>query len=261
MRSQEHEEEGSLVLTPKSPPPRKVSYTMKEWPASEQPRERLARYGASALADSELLSLLIGTGMQGKSALDLAKTAFVLVEESGGWDKVTVQQLVTLKGLGRAKSAVIMAGFELGKRLSLASPRRKQWRFSGSRQSFEFCRPHLSGLQQEAFLVIGIDAKNRLIGSRLISLGTLTQSLVHPREVFQPVLAMRAAALIIAHNHPSGDPSPSPEDGEVTRRLKGCAEILALPLVDHLVVGHDRYFSYADANWPGMVSLQNNPPK
>ena len=118
---------------------------------------------------------------------------------------------------------------------------------------------------QEAFLVVGVDAKNRLVGSRLVSLGTLTQSLVHPREVFHPILAMRAAGFILAHNHPSGDPAPSPEDNLVTvlagrpgpevtagRALLDGADLLALPLIDHLIVGKERYFSYADADWPGV---------
>jgi DNA repair protein RadC len=228
-----------------------ASYPISQWPEAERPRERLTRYGAAALNDSELLALLVRTGSRGHSALDLAKQAMAQAETCGGWDKMTVQQLGGVPGLGPAKAALILAGLELGRRQSL-QVRRKVWRFSGSRASFDYCREHLAGQPQEAFLVIGVDARNRLVGSRVISIGTLTQSLVHPREVFQPILAMRAAGLILAHNHPSGDPTPSPEDGAVTRRLKDCADLLALPLLDHLVVGKDRYFSYADAGWPGI---------
>lgn len=227
-----------------------VHYPISAWPHSERPRERLSQWGPQALGDAELMALLIHTGSGKRSALDLAKQCLAMAQEAGGWEKVTAGDLCDLPGIGPAKSAVILASLEFGRRQALQSGRAKAWRFSGSRQTFEFCREHLAGRPQEAFLVAGLDAKNRLLGSRVISLGTLTQSLVHPREVFHPIISMRAAGLILAHNHPSGDPSPSPEDHEVTRRLKGCADLLAITLVDHLVVGKDRYFSYADANWP-----------
>lgn len=112
-------------------------------------------------------------------------------------------------------------------------------------------RPCFEGLDREQFLVAGLDAKHRIIGLNIVSIGSLTLAIVHPREVFKPLILMNAAAFICAHNHPSSDPTPSPEDRVLTQRLRHGAELLGITLLDHLVLGEDRYFSFADQGWPG----------
>ncbi len=155
-----------------------------------------------------------------------------------------------VRPLAPAFCRCILVG-ESGQPYNPAAPM-KRHNFSGSRQTFNYFveAGQLLGRPEEIFMVAAVDAKNRLLAGVQISQGTATQSLVHPRELFRVALLASACGIIIAHNHPSGDPTPSPEDNEVTRRMKACADLMAINLVDHVICGAERYFSYADAGWP-----------
>jgi len=218
------------------------------WPAGERPQERLLSRGAKSLGEAELLALLLRTGGRGQSAVELARLVQARVEQAGGWGPLGAGGLMRLPGLGPAKAALLLAAVELGRR-SACAPAQPGERIITSRQAYEACRQDLEACQQESLLVLALDAKHRLLGRKTVALGTLTQSLVHPREVFRPALEWNAAAVLVAHNHPSGDPQPSAEDHQVTRRLRQAAALLGLGLLDHLVVGKGSYFSYADRAW------------
>lgn len=213
---------------------------MRDMLPAERPRERLARFGAEKLADEELLAVLLRTGYAGRSALDLARRLLRRFPR-GGLSRLPVESLRRLKGLGLSRAAAVAAAAELGRRWmdedavepALEQPARvwehmHEWR----------------GRRKEHFVAFYLDARNALIHRETVSIGTLTASLVHPREVFGPAVERRAAAVIVSHNHPSGDLRPSPQDRETTRRIARAGRILGIPLIDHVVVTQDAYFSF-----------------
>jgi DNA repair protein RadC len=207
----------------------------------DRPRERLESLGPQALSDAELVALVLRTGTRGRDALALARE---LLDRHGG-----LQQLARagapgrdVPGLGPAKAAALRACVELGRRLAAGrlgpgDPVR------GPADVHRHLHPHLRHVRHERFGVLLLDGRHRLIRQEIVSQGTLTASLVHPREVFRPALQEAAAALILVHNHPSGDPTPSAEDREVTRRLARAGEILGVRVLDHVIVAERGYCS------------------
>lgn len=221
--------------------------TIKDWPAEDRPREKLLDQGAGALSDTELLAILLRTGnaSTGESAVDHARLLLNEFKGLKGIESAPIRELRALKGIGPAKIAQVKAGLEIGRRLAqtrweAGSPLRS------SEDVFRHFRERLEKEKREIFYVILLTNKNRKIQEVKISEGSLTASLVHPREVYNPVIRESAAAVIFVHNHPSGDPSPSPEDLEITRRLKEVGELMGVRVLDHVVIGHDRYFSFSD---------------
>jgi DNA repair protein RadC len=218
--------------------------SIKEWPEEDRPREKLLGRGAEALTDAELLAILLRTGNAGVSALDHAR---ILLSQFGGIkgiDSAPAKELGTIKGIGPAKCAQLKAGLEIGRRLG-----REKWEVGRALRSSEDVFRHFAELEKEKreiFYVVLLNNKNRKIREVKISEGSLTASLVHPREVFNPVIRESAAAVIFVHNHPSGDPAPSPEDIEITRRLKQVGDVMGVRVLDHVVIGRDRYYSFSD---------------
>jgi DNA repair protein RadC len=204
--------------------------------ADERPRERLRARGADALASDELIALLLRTGARGQPALELARR---LLARFGTLDELARAgdaELASLGGLGPAKIGALRAAFELGARRASA-PLPQGVRLESPSQVFAHFGPRLRALRHERFLALLLDSRHRLIREVEVSRGSLNQSLVHPREVFAPALREAAAALLVVHNHPSGDPEPSQEDREVTRRLYRAGELLGIRLLDHVVIG------------------------
>jgi len=210
-------------------------------PRPEGPRERLASRGAEALSPGELVALLLRTGHRGE---DAQRVAHGLLARCGGLDRLESApacEMAAVPGVGPAKAASLVAAFELGRRCAashlpegaaLRSPEDVFRRFSAA----------LRRLDHERFVVVLLDGRHRVLGEETVSRGTLTASLVHPREVFRPALRASAAAVILVHNHPSGDPTPSAEDRSVTERLAEAGEILGVRVLDHVVVA-ERGFS------------------
>lgn len=221
--------------------------TIKDWPEEDRPREKLLDRGAGSLSDTELLAILLRTGnaSTGESAVDHARRLLKEFKGLKGIDTAAIHELRTFKGIGPAKIAQLKAGLEIGRRLA-----RTRWEagspLRSSEDVYRHFREHLEKEKREIFYVVLLTNKNRKIGDVKISEGSLTASLVHPREVFNPVIRESAAAVIFVHNHPSGDPAPSPEDLEITRRLKEVGELMGVRVLDHVVIGHERYFSFSD---------------
>jgi DNA repair protein RadC len=220
---------------------------IKDWPEEDRPREKLLNRGADSLTDAELLAILLrtGNGSTGQSALDHARVLLKQFDGFAGIDRASAAEIRTVKGIGPAKMAQLKAAAEIGRRLG-----QKKWEAGKSLRSSEevFChfRGRLASQKHELFYVVLLNNKNRKIRDVKISEGSLTASLVHPREVFNPVIRESAAAVIFVHNHPSGDPAPSPEDVEITRRLKEVGEVMGIRVLDHVVIGRDRYYSFSD---------------
>ncbi len=221
--------------------------TIKDWPEEDRPREKLLDKGAEALTDAELLAIILRTGnaSTGETALDHARVLLTQFGGLKGIDGASIRELGAVKGIGPAKTAQLKAGLEIGRRMGQES-----WKVGESLRSsedvFRHFRERLEKEKREIFYVVLLTNKNRKIREVKVSEGSLTASLVHPREVYNPVIRESAAAVIFVHNHPSGDPAPSPEDLEITRRLKEVGEVMGVRVLDHVVVGHDRYFSFSD---------------
>lgn len=229
-----------VVLLPQSSP-QALRSAEEDWP-----RERLVMQGASVLSDAELLALLLRTGAKHKDVMDVARG---VLQSLGGLDgllRATDRELCALDGVGPAKSATLQAALELGKRV--ASRRlRPGASIRSASDVFAHYYPQLRTLAHERFLILVLDGRHRILKEVTVSQGTLTASLVHPREVFRAALRETAAAIILVHNHPSGDPSPSAEDREITLRLVSAGEILGIKVLDHLVIGEQGFVSFLEA--------------
>lgn len=212
----------------------------------EWPRERLQRDGARALSAVDLVALVLRTGDRARDAWSLAHQ---LVDREGGLVAlagVSLRELEATSGVGPAKSASLMAAFELGRRLASTPLERGQSIRSPADVQRHF-QPRIRDRQRESFHALMLDGRHRLVAVDEVSVGTLTASLVHPREVFREAIRHAAAALLLAHHHPSGDPSPSPEDRAVTTRLVAAGRLLGIRVVDHVIVAERGYFSFREA--------------
>ena len=219
---------------------------MKLLPADDRPREKLIEHGPDILSNSELLAILIRTGTTERSALDIARE---LTDNGGLYSNIaqarSVADLSKIKGLGPAKAATILAAVELGRRVAGADPQKKV-KLSSPEACVNYLMPRMRYEQQEKFLVLLLDSKNQLLKCQQVSEGTLNASVVHPREVFAPAMLHRAACVLAAHNHPSGDPAPSIEDRKLTQALEATGTVMGIPLLDHIIIGDGRYFSFRE---------------
>ena len=214
--------------------------TIKQLPPETRPRERLARVGSSALSDVELIAILLRTGMRNRSALELAQDILANFKGVADLSRARHADLRAIKGVGAGKAAQILAAVELGRRV-LGNGRKPGSRLSSPKEVYDFLSPAMKGLAKEKFVVVYLDNKNRYLDQETVSVGILDSAHAHPREVFQGAIAAGAKSLIVGHNHPSGDPTPSKEDKEITKRLQSCGKILGIELLDHIIVG-DRDF-------------------
>ena len=206
---------------------------------ADRPRERLWHHGVTTLGDAELLAILLGTGIRARPALAVAAE---LIASAGGiaqLARASPRELALTAGIGTARATQIAAAFELGRR-SLSSSQRRET-LGHPEDIFRICEPRVAGLSQEVFIVVGMDIRNGLLDVVEVARGHVHGVEVHPREVFRPLVRMAAAAGVIVHNHPSGDPTPSPQDIELTRRMFAVGDLLGIPLIDHVVIG-DRAF-------------------
>ncbi|MEX2284734.1 MAG: DNA repair protein RadC [Gemmatimonadota bacterium] len=222
-------------------------YGIHRWPLRERPRERLQDSGPAALSNRELLAILIGSGMEGRSAVDVAGD---LLDTMGGSLRRLAgserADMTRVPGIGPAVAARLTAALELGRRLAREGPLQRE-RIHGPKDVYERCAPSLRDLPQEEFHVLLVNTQNALLRELVITRGTLDTSVVHPREVFRAAIAESAAAVILVHNHPSGDPVPSPEDRAVTSQLADAGRLIGIPVLDHIVVGDSSYVSFVES--------------
>ena len=226
-----------------------TTYHMKELPPEDRPREKLIKNGAAALTDSELLAILIGSGTPEKSALDIARD---LTADNGILKNIAlvhdVKELAKTKGLGRAKASIIIAALELGRRIASAEPLLRD-SITSPEDGVALLMPRLRYEAKEHFLVVLLNSKNKVLEIKQISEGSLNSSVVHPREVFAPAVLHHAAAILTAHNHPSGDPTPSKEDKDLTNTLVQAGKYMGIPVLDHIIIGDARYFSFKEHSY------------
>jgi DNA repair protein RadC len=219
-----------------------TTYRIRDLPAGERPRERLAATGPQALSTAELIAVLLRTGGRGRSAL---QTAQALVQETGGLlglRKATLPDLCAIPSIGSSKASLILAAVELGRRIAVSEAEEAPT-VSSPAAAAALLQYEMAGLEQEHLRTILLDARNRLIRVREVYRGSLTTSLIRTGEVFRDAIRANAAGMIVVHNHPSGDPSPSPEDLAVTRNLVEAGRLLDIPVLDHLVIGRGRFVS------------------
>lgn len=217
---------------------------IRDMPAAERPRERLEKYGAETLGTHELVAILFRTGTHDRSVLDVAAAVVADAGGAAGLREKTLAELAEKNGVGKAKAATLLAAIELGKR-ALRDDRGAP-RIASAGDVFLLLRDEFAPLRQETTVALYLDAKLRLLAQRTLFVGSLNQSLVHPREVFKYAVKYSAYQVILAHNHPSGDPAPSPQDLDVTTRFRAIGELLGIRLADHVVIAGDRYVSIGE---------------
>lgn len=213
----------------------------------DRPRERLLRRGVQRIGDAELLALLLGTGVRARPALAVATD---LVRATGGiaaLARASPHELAQVRGIGQARAARLVAAFEIGRRAIQNEQHREA--LGRAEDVFQLVGPQLAGLQQEVFLAIGIDIRNRLLDVVEVARGSVASVDVHPREVFRPLIRMAAAGAVVVHNHPTGDPTPSEEDLALTVRLRQIGDLIGIPIIDHVIIGDARFRSVAE--WLG----------
>lgn len=228
-----------------------MSGGIKNWPQGERPREKLLQLGTSSLSDAELLALVLGSGnpASSHSAVDLGRELLLEFKALRSLADASCAELQRVKGVGPAKATSLKAALELARRINIQDrPIESFTRFTSASQVFE----HLNldyefrNIRKEYFMALLLDGKNRILKRVQISEGSLNQSIVHPREVFNVAVRDSAAALILLHNHPTGDPTPSTEDLEVTRRLREAGELMGIKVLDHIIIGEGSFYSFAE---------------
>ncbi len=217
--------------------------TIKRMPLSERPREKMLTYGCQSLSNAELLAIILSTGTKDKTAIDLA-TAMLNMSNEGlrSLTDCTIEELNQIKGVGLAKSSQVIAAVELGRRIALTT-KVNNYKIKGPEDVSNLLMEEMRYLKKEAFNIILLNTKHDVIAVENISIGSLNASIVHPREVFNRAIKRSSSGIILAHNHPSGDPKPSGEDINITKRLIEAGNIIGINVLDHVIIGDGTFFS------------------
>lgn len=220
------------------------NFSIKKWPEGERPREKLIQFGAESLTDAELLAILLRVGKAGSSAIDMGRQLIDKLNGISGIDRAHVEDLLSFKGLGLAKTAQLKAAIEIGKRVRRQNA--LPMSFDSPQSIATFCFPKVEGKRHEIFFALLLDGQNNLLAERVISEGIPTQTVVYTRKVMEEALRLSASAIVVVHNHPSGRATPSDQDIETTRQLKQAANVLEMLLLDHIILGRDQYYSFSE---------------
>jgi DNA repair protein RadC len=213
---------------------------------SDRPREKLARAGVASLGDNELVALLLGSGIRARGALAVAQDVLDLAGGVSGLTQVSLDELVKVSGVGRPRAARLLAAIELGRR-ALSGRGDVRPRFAAPADIGRYLLPLYGGHREERFGIVMLDSKLRLIRAETLSVGSLDSSIAHPREIFRTAALGSAASIALFHNHPSGDPTPSTEDVYLTTRLVAAGEVMGIQVIDHIILGAGRWYSFRDA--------------
>ena len=220
--------------------------TIKEWAPDDQPREKMMAKGKAALSDSELLAILLRTGLEGQSAVDLARTILGNVDNDLiKLSDLSLKELKDIKGIGEAKAITIMAALELGKRRRAAEATLPE-EVKDSKTSYERFLPYIDDTKQEHFLVLYLDQSFHELGVECISHGGTTNVIADPRIIFKRALDLGATCIVLGHNHPSGNPRPSKDDRMLTQKIDAAGKLLDIAVIDHIIIGKERYYSFRD---------------
>ncbi len=215
---------------------------IQDYPLGERPRERLQYYGASALSNAELLAILLRVGSPGENAIELSTRLLIEFGGLAGLAKAGFGDLTQVKGISTAKTAQLKAALEVGRRLLLSSPDARP-QITSPIDAANLLMLQMGSLEQENLRTILLDTKNRVLDSPTVYIGNVNSSIIRVSEIFREAIRANATALIVAHNHPSGDPTPSPEDVQVTRSIVQAGNLLGIEVLDHLVIGHQNFVS------------------
>lgn len=219
-----------------------MTYLLRELPESERPREKLERLGAKMLSTPELIAIILRTGTRNRSAISLAEEINTRFNHSNQLKYVTLDELMTINGIGKTKAIQLLAAIELGKRVH-TSPLVRGMQIRTPIDCVDYIAEEVKYLEQEHFIGIYLDSKNRVLAKKTLFVGSLNRSICHPREVFKEAFRHGCNSIIIIHNHPSGSPTPSPQDIAVTKRLHEISELVGIELLDHIIIGSEGYVS------------------
>ena len=215
---------------------------------ADRPRERLIRQGAKSLSNQELLAILLGTGTKQESVLTVANRVLLTFEKLHNLKYATLEEMTEIKGIGEAKAVLLLASIELGRRLA-SKEDEQRYTIRSPEDAANFLMQDMTSLQQEHFVVLFLNVKNQILHKKTIFVGSLNASIVHPREIFREAVKRSAASIICSHNHPSGVPTPSPEDIDVTTRLYEAGKIVGVDLLDHVIIGDHQFISMKEKGY------------
>lgn len=220
------------------------SMLIKDFPENERPRERLVKYGAKNLSTNELIAIILKTGVRDFSSKYLANEILKLVKDVSDLKNLTLSKLISINGIGAVKAIEFLAALELGRRVYDYKPLDNNLKCNSAEKIFRHFRSELSGLNQEYFYCLYLNQQKKLIDKKLLFKGTLNRSLIHPREIFKGAYLSSAAYIICIHNHPSGNVIPSNEDINITDSLVEIGKIQGIPIIDHIIIGENNYYSF-----------------
>lgn len=219
---------------------------LKDIAKEDRPRERLIKFGVASLSNNELLSIILKSGTKNKSVYELSSEILGKLNSIGNLKEFELNSLLEIKGIGVAKACEILSSIELGKRIYLLDNNKNSEKIISSKSVYESMKYYLNDTKQECFYCLYLNNKNQILERKLLFMGTVNRSIVHPREVFKYAYLSSASGIICVHNHPSNDVRPSPEDIEFTKALIEIGKIQSLPILDHVIMGNDCYYSMAD---------------
>ncbi|MER2127061.1 DNA repair protein RadC [Solibacillus sp. FSL H8-0523] len=215
---------------------------------ADRPRERFLRQGAKSLSNQELIAILLGTGTKQESVLTVANRVLLTFEKLHNLKFATLEEMTEIKGIGEAKAVLLLASIELGRRLA-SKEDEQRYTIRSPEDAANFLMQDMTSLQQEHFVCLFLNVKNQILHKKTIFVGSLNASIVHPREIFREAVKRSAASIICAHNHPSGVPTPSPEDIDVTTRLYEAGKIVGVDLLDHVIIGDHQFISMKEKGY------------
>ena len=221
-----------------------MSYMVKEIPLADRPRERLLKYGVKSLANYEILAIILATGTKNESVLDLSKNILINFEDLNVLNEVTVSELTKIRGIGQAKAISIIAAIEFGKRVN--NPFCSNIKITNSKQAFELLKDMLQNENQENLVCIYLNNNSEVINIKTITVGSINNTVFNPKDILKWGLKYSAVAIIVAHNHPSGNILPSNEDIIVTRNIIQAAHLVDIIFIDHIIIGKNKYYSFLE---------------